>query len=426
MFILILASIVVNINVYAQSINIHSITTTRMSGGDNGYTLNGSHMNSSSAPKLWRTINFSATGTYPKKVSIINGYGNSNDLAGISNVGNIDLFFFGGFEKNNSSLIQFTNAELDSLYNWSMNGGKMIIYSAASNNPSFNADFDILNSRWRFDVSNQGNTLINPTSAGLASLIFNGPFGSVSSANQGGSIQGYFNLTPANSIILGEDGSGKPTLLLDCNTLDLIIADGDAYNDLGNVTGGPTISSQNDIFWANTIAYMDTLESQPVITQNGDSLFVGAYGSYQWFMNGDSILGATSSSYKMVANGSYYVEVSLDCGCDNVGSNVISSNNVGINESSPLFAQFSVYPNPVSARGVVSFNLKQSENVSVGIYDLSGKEIQNLFQGNLLSGEHQFNLNMKINSNLVVPHGMYLVKISGETNFETRKFILAN
>lgn len=113
-----------------------------MTGGDNGYTLNGSHM-TSSALKLLRWSNFSLAGTYPKTVSIVNSYGNSNSLAGISNVSGVDLFFFGGFDINSSSLIQFTDAEIDSLYDWSLSGGKMIIYGAASNTPGHNINYDI-------------------------------------------------------------------------------------------------------------------------------------------------------------------------------------------------------------------------------------------------------------------------------------------
>ena len=58
----------------SQTINIHSIDDDRMQAGDNGYTLNGQHMRSSSTAKLTDTTNFGPTGMYPKSVTITNGY----------------------------------------------------------------------------------------------------------------------------------------------------------------------------------------------------------------------------------------------------------------------------------------------------------------------------------------------------------------
>mgnify|MGYP001357309764 CR=1 FL=1 len=88
---------------------IHSISNDRMPLGDHGYTLNGSMMNSSSTSKLLNTDNFSLTGTYPTSITIVNGYTDSNSLTSINTINDIDLLFFGGFDKNNSSLIQFTD-----------------------------------------------------------------------------------------------------------------------------------------------------------------------------------------------------------------------------------------------------------------------------------------------------------------------------
>ena len=308
--------------------NIHSISDARMPLLDHGYTLDGQMMNMSSANKVLSADNFGPTGTYPQSFSIISGYSTSNSLAAITSNSNIDLFFFGGFDKNNSSLIPFTNAELDSLHKWSMNGGKMIIGASANSIAQNNSN---LNVKWDFDLIEDPNAVIVPSSAGLSSSIFDGPFGyNLNSlqnmwVNQGGSIRGYFNIIPSNSIVLAEDWIGNPTLILDCKTLDLIVADVDAYTDLGNISNGPLISTRNDTFWANTIVYMDMLQSQPVISLSGNMLSTTAlYSSYQWFKDSIAILGANSSSHNTLGQvGSYHVEANLDCGCNNVASNSI-------------------------------------------------------------------------------------------------------
>jgi hypothetical protein len=165
-------------------------------------------------------------------------------------------------------------------------------------------------------------------------VLFNGPFGAPPFANQGGSIKGFFNVIPNNTIVLAEDWLGNPTLILDCKTLDLIIADVDVYTTLGNVSNGGLISTGNDILWANSIVYMDMLQNQPIITQSGEILSTSLYNSYQWYQDSIPIPNANLSSYDtMGQTGSYHVEVSLDCGCDNVTSNSATILSVGVNET---------------------------------------------------------------------------------------------
>ena len=310
--------------------NIHSVSNDRMPLYDHGYTLDGEMMNMSSANKVLNPNNFGPNGTYSQTYSIISDYSSSNSLAAINSIDGVDLFFFGSFDINNPSLIPFTNTELDSLYKWSMNGGKMIIGASAS--PTSGPwNMSILNAKWDFDITEDFNALIVPTSSGLISSIFNGPFGYTGNpqylwVNQGGSIHGYFSNIPNNSIILAEDWIGNPTLILDCKTLDLIVADIDAYTELGNISIGPLISTINDTFWANTIVYMDMIQNQPTINQSGNILSTtGIYSAYQWFKDSIAILGADSSLYNTLGHvGNYHIEVDLDCGCNNVPSNSIS------------------------------------------------------------------------------------------------------
>lgn len=196
------------------------------------------------------------------------------------------------------------------------------------------ADLSILDSRWDFDITFNQSATIFPSADGLNSVLFNGPFGAPPFAYQGGSIKGYFNFMPNNTIVLAEDWVGNPTLILDCKTLDLIIADVDVYTSLGNVSNGGLISTDNDKLWANSIVYMDMLQNQPIITQSGEILSTSLYSSYQWYQDSIPILNANLSSYDtMGQTGSYHVEVSLDCGCDNVTSNLVTIMRMGVNET---------------------------------------------------------------------------------------------
>ena len=89
--------------------------------------------------------------------------------------------------------------------------------------------------------------------------VFDGPFGSLISFEQGGSFQGIFEVLPASgAIILGVDDNGKPTLALDELTNDIVAADIGIFcsNGAGPISGNATISSinPNDILVANIFA----------------------------------------------------------------------------------------------------------------------------------------------------------------------------
>jgi hypothetical protein len=397
------AFVLVSLHVNAQdNINIHSITTDRMPTGDYGYTLDGLRMTGARA-KLLEPANFGSGGTYPKSISIVDAYPFNDDLDTIMKIQDIDLFYFGTFDKNNPSLFQFSDQEIDSIYRWSVLGGKMII-GAAADYAVYNFQFDILNSRWGFDIALNLDLATTDFYSGDAypSSIFNGPFGTITYAYQGGSIQGYFSTIPTDAIVLANDFNGHPTLILDCKTLDLILADGDGHNDLGGVTVDGTITSENDIFWTNTIVYMDSLQDPPSIVQNGNELSTGTYSSYQWLLDGIEIPGATSSSFTATENGAYTVEVSLACGCNHVSSPATAIM-VGISEI-PGFNMISFGPNP-NKNGLINFS-GVNEPVTVNIYDVLGR-LTGHFMLNKQSSSHNIN---------TLQPGIYTVKImNGES-----------
>jgi len=318
---LFLISVTVCLKTYSQTVFINSITTSRQSSGDNGYTLDGTRMSGGSRPKLLSTSNFSSSGIYPKDVSIFDGYGTTGSLIGVSTIPINNIFFFGSFNKLDTSIQPFTIGEIDSLYNWSLRGGKLIIASGGTYSTFFDAN--ILNSKWGYSYQSQSPSGLIPNTNGNSTDIFNGPFGNVISVNQGGAAQGYFNTLTSNSKVLATDNNGNTTLFMDCNTLDLIIADVDGYTDLGGITSGSTISNAQDKFWANTIVFMDKLQPLPLITNGSSTLSLNSsYNNYQWYLNSAVINGAVNQNYSATENGNYYVEVTLNGGCK-VKSNVV-------------------------------------------------------------------------------------------------------
>lgn len=365
-------------NSYCQTININSITTSRQPSGDNGYTLDGTRMTVGSRLKLLNTSNFGSSGTYPKNISIFDGYGTTGSLTGISTVPINDIFFFGSFNRLDLSTQSFTTGEIDSLYNWSLRGGKLIIATGGTYSTFF--DSNILNSKWGYTYQFQNPSNFIPTANGNNTDIFNGPFGNVISANQGAGAQGYFNSLTSNSKILATDANGNTTLFMDCNTLDLIVADVDGYTDLGGITSGAAISTQQDDFLANSIVFMDKLQPLPVITNSSNTLSLNStYNNYQWYLNSIPLNGAINQTYSASENGSYYVEVTVNGGCK-VKSNIFTTNSLATNDNLIIPNVFT--PNNDGVNDVFKITTKKIATLNCKIYDRWGLLVNELTKTN--------------------------------------------
>ena len=82
-------------------------------------------------------------------------------------------------------------------------------------------------------------------------------------------------------------------------------------------------------------------------------------------------------------------------------------------------SQLSIYPNPVGSSSVVSFVLGISGSVSVRVYDLSGRAVETLFEGQLETGTHSFELDAER-----LPPGVYLLRLDEVGASSSAKCIL--
>ncbi len=77
------------------------------------------------------------------------------------------------------------------------------------------------------------------------------------------------------------------------------------------------------------------------------------------------------------------------------------------------------YPNPFNSTTMISFGLPEANNVSLKVFDLSGREIATLVEGNLSAGNHTALWNAD-----AAPAGLYLVKMVSGSFSDTRKVTL--
>ncbi len=310
-------------------------------------------------------------------------------------------------------MFQFSYSEIDSLYKWSRRGGKLII-CASSGDGAYNPA--ILNSKWGFQVLRAVPSSFIPSSTGLATAIFNGPFGAIDSAKQSGTMQGYFSTLPTNVSILATDRNNHPTIIMDCNTLDLIVADVDGFTSLdGTVTTGSSISSDQDRYFLNSIAFMDLLQPLPEIINSGGVLSLNSsYNNYQWFINDSSWAGAINPTAIAADSGSYSVEVTLNGGCKVKSNPFVVASPIGINEVANN-TLFQLFPNP--GNGTFSIEYNGSECYSLVIMDELGKEV---YSAQLCGTQNTLELNLD--------NGIYLLRVKTEESGKViyRKLMIVN
>jgi hypothetical protein len=83
------------------------------------------------------------------------------------------------------------------------------------------------------------------------------------------------------------------------------------------------------------------------------------------------------------------------------------------------FIEGLIIPNPVLKPASISFTLLHSSNMSISIYDLKGKLIQNLIDGFLTTGEQKLGIDL-------VSGGIYFLKITSDNFTLSRKLIVLN
>lgn len=82
------------------------------------------------------------------------------------------------------------------------------------------------------------------------------------------------------------------------------------------------------------------------------------------------------------------------------------------------------YPNPFNAQTVILYNIEKTNNATLNIYDLKGKEVITLLNEKICSGSHQVAWNGKDKYGNEVSSGIYFYVLQTGLNSQVRKMIL--
>ena len=157
--------------------------------------------------------------------------------------------------------------------------------------------------------------------------------------------------------------------------------------------------------YLNLIAQSKTLTAT-VVNENGTPWNNQYAQLYEITDTGDLLLGEDE-----IENGQLLIE------------NIVT----GITESQPLtpiFYLYQNYPNPFNPSTKINFSIDKTQNVTLKIYDILGREIKTLVKNELEAGSYSVEWNGDNNNGNGVSGGVYIYVLSGERFLLTNKMIM--
>lgn len=173
------------------------------------------------------------------------------------------------------------------------------------------------------------------------------------------------------------------------------------------------------------IIIKDESLSGPIISTTTDSVGVYSFenipnGSYKLWVDMPG-LDMQNTYHFTVTNGVFSkCEFDFDVGKNDVFREDLNEDAdclTEINESVNSDATFKVYPNPFNLNSTVRLNLNKESNVTINVFDITGKLITNLISNVLVNGVQEFELNTIENS------GIYFVKVTIDKTVKTIRLI---
>lgn len=112
----------------------------------------------------------------------------------------------------------------------------------------------------------------------------------------------------------------------------------------------------------------------------------------------------------------------LDYGVVYVADNMrVTALNTAVTSITEKYIEEIIIPNPVSQSETISFSLLQSEKINISIYDITGRLINNIYNGLLNKGKHKVNWNFE---NKTVESGIYFLNITSDNFSRSCKLVV--
>jgi hypothetical protein len=141
----------------------------------------------------------------------------------------------------------------------------------------------------------------------------------------------------------------------------------------------------------------------------------------------NSFPGMSLIPYTIDVDGDGYVELcilQIDYNLGRVKMLILSttSQTVGINEMTTVEPEFHLkqnYPNPFNPMTVIEYSLEKNSNIKVSLFDINGKLVKVLEEGNKPSGSYKYNFNAT-----GLASGTYFYQLTVNGNPLSKKMLL--
>lgn len=145
--------------------------------------------------------------------------------------------------------------------------------------------------------------------------------------------------------------------------------------------------------------------------------------TYGWDW-GDSNIGvgqsqnhtyASAGTYNVCA---YYFDLADTASCNATSCQSITVSAVGIADNAPTVLGVSSSPNPFGASTNITISLNRQEDVEISVYDITGKEVAVIHDGQLQSG-----ITVLTWTPETLSEGVYFLRINAGGNIQTKKIV---
>jgi len=153
-------------------------------------------------------------------------------------------------------------------------------------------------------------------------------------------------------------------------------------------------------------------------TENGGVFFTKDNGT-SWSQINTGLPANTSVRSLVIENNIMYAAASSGIVYKRALSDVVTSVRNEISSIPKTFTLSQNFPNPFNPTTKISFSVPQKTNVSLRVYDITGKEVSVLLNQELEAGNYQTDFNASGLSS-----GIYLYKISADNFIQTKKMML--
>jgi hypothetical protein len=106
---------------------------------------------------------------------------------------------------------------------------------------------------------------------------------------------------------------------------------------------------------------------------------------------------------------------------------IIVRERVGIDDPEPPPGRFflgNAYPNPFNSNTAIRFGCKDQAGIKLDIFDLGGRKVCTLAEGNYAAGEYELKWDGRNDQGETVASGIYVYRLNSGTNISTKKMVL--